>query len=148
MDLSGQRFGKLTVVSRAESAGSRSGGSWLCRCDCGNERIVNTSRLLSGKLKSCGQCSRIQDLTGKRYGRLVVLAPAEPLLSSGRKRARCLCQCDCGNTVVVLASNLKAGITTSCGCYSKEVHDRQSRKTTKYCIIRQAVYRDIIPGKA
>ena len=127
MDLSGQRFGKLTVVSRAELTGGKSGGAWLCRCDCGRERIVKTSRLLSGKLKSCGQCSRIQDLTGKRYGRLVVLKPAEPLLSSGRKRARCLCQCDCGNTVVVLASNLKAGTTTSCG--------RQSRKTTKYCII-------------
>lgn len=61
-DLTGQRFGKLTVVSRAEDIISSSGKTkaiaWLCKCDCGNEIIMRDSRLksVSHKVKSCG-CS-------------------------------------------------------------------------------------------
>lgn len=52
-DLMGQRFGKLTVI---ECMGKLDGRrySWKCICDCGNEIIVQTSRLTSGNTKSCG----------------------------------------------------------------------------------------------
>lgn len=51
-DLTGQRFGRLTVLKRA---GSSSGGAakWLCRCDCGNETIVYGYSLRIGNTKSC-----------------------------------------------------------------------------------------------
>lgn len=53
VDLTGQRFGRLTVISRAEN--SNSGKSrWLCRCDCGNECVVHSLSLRSGNTKSCG----------------------------------------------------------------------------------------------
>ena len=51
-DLTGQRFGLLTVVECVESIGNRT--AWLCRCDCGGERIVKTIHLREGKVKSCG----------------------------------------------------------------------------------------------
>jgi len=52
LDLTGQRFGKLTVVSPAENANGRT--AWLCRCDCGREVAVKTYHLRSGHTKSCG----------------------------------------------------------------------------------------------
>ena len=52
LDLTGQRFGLLTVVVPAERIGRRT--AWLCRCDCGGERIVKTVHLREGKVTSCG----------------------------------------------------------------------------------------------
>ena len=52
------------------------------------------------------------ELTGQRYGRLVVLRQAENI----GKRTAWLCRCDCGNEVVVRTARLRSGHTTSCGC--------------------------------
>lgn len=49
-NLEGQRFGRLTVVSKVD--GSRS--KWLCRCDCGNTKEVNASQLIKNGIVSCG----------------------------------------------------------------------------------------------
>lgn len=51
-DLTGQRFGKLVVLQRAENKGIHA--AWICRCDCGNEKVVNSTRLITEKTKSCG----------------------------------------------------------------------------------------------
>ena len=56
-DLTGKRFGRYTVVRRADSYISKTGSyqsRWLCRCDCGNERIVFAQALKSGNSLSCG----------------------------------------------------------------------------------------------
>jgi len=55
LDLTGQRFGKLTVLSPAENLGSKT--AWHCQCDCGRQRVVKTYHLRSGKITSCG-CNR------------------------------------------------------------------------------------------
>lgn len=52
LDLTGQRFGKLTVLAPAENIGHMT--SWLCRCDCGKEAVVMTAHLRSGQTTSCG----------------------------------------------------------------------------------------------
>lgn len=52
VDLTGQKFERLTVIKRAENKGSQT--MWLCRCDCGKERIVCSGNLKSGHTKSCG----------------------------------------------------------------------------------------------
>ena len=52
LDLTGQRYGQLTVLRPAESIGDKT--TWLCRCDCGNEVVVRTDRLRSGHTTSCG----------------------------------------------------------------------------------------------
>lgn len=57
------------------------------------------------------------DLAGERFGRLVALGPI------GKKRSRnvvWLCRCDCGNTKEIPSSNLRNGVTRSCGCLMKE----------------------------
>lgn len=61
------------------------------------------------------------DMTGKRFGRLVVLKRADDyILPCGQKKIMWMCQCDCGNKAVVMAISLRRGRTTSCGCIVKE----------------------------
>ncbi len=57
LPLGGQRFGRLIAV-RADATSSRR--KWLCRCDCGNEVLVNTTELTAGKTRSCGCLRREQ----------------------------------------------------------------------------------------
>lgn len=51
-DWSGKRFGKLIVIKRAENKGKDTG--WLCKCDCGNEKVIRAGDLRSGATQSCG----------------------------------------------------------------------------------------------
>ena len=53
-DLTGQRFGVLTVVAPVGSASGRSKKTWVCRCDCGNTTETRGDKLTGGRTKSCG----------------------------------------------------------------------------------------------
>lgn len=118
IDLTGKRFGKLTVIEKAEK-GNRAGVRWLCQCDCGKQKIVYGVDLQSGGVQSCG-CKRsdgLIDLTGQRFGRLVVL---ERTKKTSKRGTVWKCQCDCGNVVDVNRGELVHGDTRSCGCLRKE----------------------------
>lgn len=52
IDLTGKRFGRLVVLRRTDNIGKKP--AWVCKCDCGNERIVTGSNLNSGNVQSCG----------------------------------------------------------------------------------------------
>jgi hypothetical protein len=52
IELSGQRFGKLSVLERSVTAKGKK--AWRCICDCGNERLLDGHGLLSGHSLSCG----------------------------------------------------------------------------------------------
>jgi len=52
IDLTGQRFGRLTVLHREPNKGRKV--TWLCRCDCGASRVVTADNLRSGNTTSCG----------------------------------------------------------------------------------------------
>lgn len=54
LELTGQTFGRLTVLKRSAQLGRRGEVYWLCRCSCGVEREVRASSLRSGRAKSCG----------------------------------------------------------------------------------------------
>lgn len=77
--------------------------------------------------------SSLIDLTGNRYGRLLVLR------REGTRRSPCgstkvlwRCLCDCGNETVVAGSELKTGKTKSCGCYHKETIAEIGRSSRKH----------------
>ena len=58
IDLTNKLFGRLTVIVRMDN--DKQGRSrWLCKCDCGNEKIIRGSHLQSGSIKSCG-CLKIE----------------------------------------------------------------------------------------
>lgn len=53
IDLTGQKFAKLTVIKREENT-KKGCVRWECLCDCGNKTIVSGGNLKSGAVKSCG----------------------------------------------------------------------------------------------
>ena len=69
-DLTGRRFGRLTVLERVEDYRCETWypwlekpivnktAQWLCRCDCGNEKVVIGANLRAGRTKSCGCLQR------------------------------------------------------------------------------------------
>lgn len=64
---------------------------------------------------------RLIDLTGNKYGRLLVTNRAENKIEhSGRRRTMWNCICDCGNTVIVDSDHLRSGHSKSCGCITKK----------------------------
>lgn len=124
IDLTGQHFGNLTVIEKTQETQNKH-RLWRCRCTCGSEILVNTERLKRGTVTNCGCIPRAtarrgsvrEDLTGKRFGRLQVLYPAE----NHRGRTSWVCRCDCGNLHIATSHDLKAGKTTSCGCLKTEI---------------------------
>ena len=114
IDLTGQRFNRLTVL-RFDHTG-RNGSYWLCRCDCGTEKVLPGYQLRGNVVKSCG-CAREssgnrgRDLTGEVFGQLTVIRQKEPGLW--------LCRCACGNEVSVERRKLTSGNKKTCGCGQK-----------------------------
>lgn len=64
IDLSQERFGKLVVIKRVGTDQNKR-PLWLCRCDCGTEKIINGSSLRNGDTVSCGCYGREQRIKGK-----------------------------------------------------------------------------------
>ena len=71
-DLTGRKFGRLTVICRAKNKKNRV--MWLCKCDCGNKIIADPNHLKSGHTTSCGcvqresNKKRIGDIDGSSIG--------------------------------------------------------------------------------
>lgn len=114
-DLTGQRFGKLTVIKPTNKGSKNRCVIWQCKCDCGKIIEAATNYLNYGQIQSCG-CARykVDDLVGQKFGKLTVL-------ELNKKRNSCnqtvwKCQCECGNIIDVAGVHLKSGATQSCGC--------------------------------
>ena len=86
--------------------------------------------------------SKKLDLTGVRFGRLVVLEEAP---QDERKQRYWICRCDCGNTTQPIhMSSLKRGLTKSCGCLRKEKSTKrivQYGKHEKHGMTHSRLYR-------
>ena len=62
------------------------------------------------------------DLTNKKFGRLQVLKQADNIKTpNGRSHVAWLCECECGNQIVVRGDNVRNGHTISCGCRKREI---------------------------
>lgn len=142
-DITGQTFGRLTVVRLSCQRSPQGKAKWHCKCVCGNSAIVVSSQLRSGKTSSCGCLQRENrsliglrinrygntyrriNILGKRFGRLRVLR----FDRIKRGRALWLCQCDCGK--IRSLNSCSWGKTRSCGCFRDEqrrVRNERRRK--------------------
>lgn len=128
-DITGQKFGKLTVLCRKGYTNNekRKNILWLCRCDCGNEVLRTASHLKSNYNNTCGECNKIKDsdYIGKTFGYWTVIKPEK---GTSRKKAY-LCKCICGKQKIVNEDSLRLGTSKSCGCYHKE---KMKEKLTKH----------------
>ena len=118
-DISGQRYGRLTVLSydRTEGKGHT---YWNCQCDCGTIKSIRKDGLLSGRVLSCGCLHSeitsklfMRDLTGQKIGKLTVI---ERVGSNKHNSVLWLCQCECGAKKIIPSSSLLKGESNSCGC--------------------------------
>lgn len=119
IDLTGQVFGKLTVLELIPQEPFPNGRPrprlWLCECDCGNKKDARIDNLRSGITTHCG-CN--DDLVGQRYGSLVVI---EQVYNEQRKERKWKLQCDCGQSRYAVTARLKSNEITHCGCKTKEI---------------------------
>ena len=125
-DLTGQRFGRLVVLSRDTT---KKGVYWNCQCDCGNIKSIRSNSLTLGKTKSCGcywsdtrissgkkgGASGYHDITNQQFGDLIALYPLENERASNGSLIW-HCKCSCGNEIDIPGGNLIQGKTTHCGC--------------------------------
>lgn len=121
-NLTGKQYGKLTVLKRASDhiqANGRKRIAWLCQCDCGNLVTVVGESLTNGHTQSCGclhsertSQTHLKDLTGQKFGKLIVLerAPNQENVTMWK------CKCSCGTIKNIAGTSLLQGRTQSCGC--------------------------------
>lgn len=120
IDLTGKRFGKLTVLNRADK-NKRKKPAWVCRCDCGNLIEIAGCELRQSDSKSCGcfrKSFRTIDLKGITFGKLKVLETTASKGTSTAKFWKCLCEC--GNFHIASSQHLRLGQIKSCGCWFKK----------------------------
>lgn len=132
----GDKFARLTVISRDLTKEIGDGIFWNCICDCGCLTSVRTKDLKSGNTKSCG-CYNIgkiserikkwnsdnnEDLMGQIFTKLTVvrLATEEEIECRPKGPRYWVCQCECGNTHIASTSDLKGGKVASCGCMNSK----------------------------
>lgn len=81
--------------------------------------------------------SNVHDITGQRFGRLLVI---ERSGSNSRGRAQWLCRCYCGHSLVVTGNALLRGNTKSCGCLSQEVSSANGKLRATHGHSRERLY--------
>ena len=113
LKLTNKKFGKLKVIKFLEMDNFNQ-SKWLCKCNCGKEWMVSGAKLKSGHTKSCG-CSRINDLKGKKFGKLKVIS----FFKIKKDHTYWKCLCNCGRNKVIESSRLVLDITKSCGWLHK-----------------------------
>lgn len=106
-DLTGQRFGKLTV---AEYVG---GSKWKYKCDCGNETISFASNLKNVHTTSCG-CARGNGIIGRKSGKLTVISQVDDT-------SYYLCKCECGQFARRSYQALVQGRAIACDDCAKKI---------------------------
>lgn len=125
INITGQRFGRLVALERADDLvySGKNFSAWRCQCDCGEIAVATTQNLRRGLNKSCGCLRResgkfrVADITGQRFGRLVAVERK----GSRYGKSEWACDCDCGTKGYLATQNmLQRGSAQSCGCLRDE----------------------------
>lgn len=148
IDLTNKRYGRLVVFTKGSGRYTQGGAykaTWICKCDCGNTTEIDGEKLRKGHTQSCGclkkenKGANFEDLTGQRFGRLVVVR----FLNANERTTRQYdwwCKCDCGKEIKASANKLKQGLQQSCGCLKEEMKPRIGEITRKYKYSNKRLY--------
>jgi AP2 domain. len=133
-DVIGRHFDRLEVIGYAESRRNPSGSvnrRCVCRCDCGNETVVDIASLRKGLTKSCGCLNRevrTRDIKGEKHEMLVAVENTGKKTRGGK--SIWLWQCECGKTIETTRDAVTGG-RKSCGCDGLRVKQQQAREMFK-----------------
>lgn len=112
-NLKNKKINYLTILYKAtDNQDDIRRNKWFCRCKCGKILKIRAEILINKAQKSCG-CKRTEDLTQKKFGKLLVL---KRFKDSKYSDAQWLCRCECGKEKIVTSSHLKNKEVKSCGC--------------------------------
>lgn len=130
----GQRFGMLEVIGYAEDLVTPKGyvhKRYLCKCECGNEKLFTKRSLTIDKTQSCGCLvgKTFKNIEGMQFDRLKAIS----IHHINEGGCYWNCECKCGNTTIVRASSLLTGDTKSCGCLRTEtlLHETHGMANTR-----------------
>lgn len=140
-DLKEQRFGKLVAKEYYPSGSVYEGkeinrSSWLCLCDCGNTRMVDTRNLIGGrKIHCCNECIKKEkvencrqfDLTNQQFNNWKVLEYVG--------MSKYLCQCKCGFKEVKTAYDITSGRSKMCNACAGHISKLQVREVIGDCTL-------------
>lgn len=124
-NLVGQKFGRLTVISKGRNVkeNGRSKTTWNCACECGKIILSKTYHLMRGGVKSCG-CLRdelqIKLKSGMVFNRLTLVNYMGESIWE--------CKCICGNKCLIKSDKIESGKTKSCGCFGSEISKNNIKK--------------------
>lgn len=150
-DLTGQTFNNFTVLYQLPERKQRQ-IAWMCRCRCGNEKVLTTTDLLTNRVKSCGCLkSQVQDISGQRRGNLVAVRCTGQRDEKGRLLYEW--RCDCGNIVYRTSISVKhKNKYNMCPDCMKEFRAEQAKSAReKRVVVRdtgltQTAFANIIEG--
>lgn len=129
LNLAGERFSRLVVIELdIDRTKIEKKIYWKCLCDCGDVITASRNSLIQGNIKSCGclksdtaRYKKFSDITGNKYGRLVV----EEFAYFKNKKSFWKCKCECGNNKIIGRGDLISGKTISCGCLLREISSKR-----------------------
>ena len=130
-DLSQEHYEHFSAIKRIKPYTKSRSAHWLCLCECGQYFVTTSNHITAGTCRSCGHIQKELaskaitkyrqensgkpkvDYTGYKSGKLTVIS-----FSHMDKNHHSVwnCQCECGNTTQVAASELVKKDTKSCGC--------------------------------
>ena len=122
-----QRYFKIVVKEKDEELSLKLKKDYYkCICDCGNITSIRANDLYNNKIKSCGCYNphHYKDIKNKKFDRLTAIDYKYTI----NKKAYWLCECDCGNIVIISASNLQSGHSKSCGCKKNKSQNYNIKK--------------------
>lgn len=135
-DITGKKYGKLTVISRSVNTYRRWHSMWICKCECWNTKEVKRLHLVTWQTKSCwclpnwlpvGSFTMYKDLSWMKFNRLTVISYNH---KDSKNNVHWNCKCDCWNTSIVATSPLRRWDIKSCWCYARE--ETSKRSTTHW----------------
>lgn len=121
-DCSGQKFNHLEII-KFDHKDEHGRYFYLCKCDCGNEKVMNVNSIKNGHAKTCGCSNAKRDITGNVYGRLTAIKEISSEWNKEKKKylSLWLFRCECGNEKIINKTSVMRGLTLSCGCLNKEL---------------------------
>lgn len=135
--LIGQRFNLLLVIEKAFS--KRGSQAYKCKCDCGNEVILETSDIVGSNNKSCGKCLKrpYENLTGKTFKYWTVVNRCKTKHEYGP--SKWLCKCICGKEKEIWVNTLTSEQAIGhCGCIDRA--KRTAEQEQRNCLRRNRKY--------
>jgi hypothetical protein len=137
-----KKFGKLRIkIPQNITSGSAKKVKWIC--DCGREKLIRITDVISNKTTSCSNCNQISaaDIITKKFGKLRIKIPQDIKPGSAKK---IWWICDCGKEKLIQTNVVLSGHSVSCGqCNQITANEIISKKFGK---LRIKTPQDILPG--